>query len=73
MEAWIFCYSNTDGAANTFQHKFLNYFMTIFIEYVDHVYVHLNKTRENLMGVPFLISSLSSVEHICIYFAVIKI
>lgn len=53
MEAWIFCYSNTDGAANTFQHKFLNYFMTIFIEYVDHVYVHLNKTRENLMGVPF--------------------
>lgn len=46
----VFCYSNTNGAAKTFQHKFLNYFMTIFIDYVDHVYVHLNKTHENLMG-----------------------
>lgn len=28
--------------------------MTIFIDYVDHVYVHLNKTHENLMGMLFI-------------------
>lgn len=28
--------------------------MTIFIDYVDHVYVHLNKTHENLTGMLFI-------------------
>lgn len=65
-EARGFRYSNTSGAANTFLHKFLNYFTTLFIEYVDHVYVHLNKTHKNFMGVPFIFPQ-SSVEHNHIY------
>lgn len=51
-EARIFCYSNTDGAANTFQHKFLSYFTTISLSTWIHVYVHLNKTWK-FDGVPF--------------------
>lgn len=44
--------------------------MTIFIDCVDHVYVHLNKTHENLMRMLFIFLIFVSTLSAGIYSAV---